>query len=128
MSTLTIENLSKNFGALSVSRDINIKIPSGECHALIGPNGAGKTTLIHQISGVLTPDAGQISLDGKDLSRLSVAARAQSGLGRTFQITSVLPSFTVHDNVAIAAQAKSGTSMRFFRDAAHDPTLNATAM
>ncbi|MFK7880439.1 ABC transporter ATP-binding protein [Roseobacter sp.] len=128
MSTLEIRNLSKSFGALSVSQDINITIPSGACHALIGPNGAGKTTLIHQISGVLKPDAGQIALDGVDMLKLSVAQRAQNGLGRTFQITSVLSSFSVLENVAIAAQAKSGSSLRFFKVAAQESSLNDAAM
>lgn len=127
MSTLEIRNLSKSFGALEVSRDISISIAEGECHALIGPNGAGKTTLIHQISGVLRPDAGHILLDGRDITNFSVSARVQAGLGRTFQITSVLPSFSVLENLAIAAQAKSGSSMRFLRDAAHETNLNSIA-
>lgn len=127
MSTLEIRNLSKSFGALEVSRDISISIAEGECHALIGPNGAGKTTLIHQISGVLRPDAGHILLDGRDITNFSVSARVQAGLGRTFQITSVLPSFSVLENLAIAAQAKSGSSMRFLRDAARETNLISIA-
>lgn len=127
MSVLEIRNLNKSFGAITVSRDISLSIGAGQCHALIGPNGAGKTTLIHQISGVLLPDSGQISLDGQDISTLSVAKRVQAGLGRTFQITSVLPSFSVLENTAIAIQAKSGSSMRFFRDAARETTLNDAA-
>jgi len=127
MSTLKIRNLNKSFGALHVSRDVSFTVPEGACHALIGPNGAGKTTLIHQISGVLRADSGQILLDGRDISDLSVSARVQAGLGRTFQITSVLPSFTVLENLAIAAQAKSGSSMRFFRDAAEERALNDIA-
>lgn len=127
MSTLEIRNLSKSFGALRVSHDISISIGEGECHALIGPNGAGKTTLIHQISGVLRPDSGQILLDGNDITGSSVSARVQAGLGRTFQITSVLPSFSVLENLAIAAQAKSGSSMRFLRDAALEVELNRIA-
>lgn len=127
MSHLEIRNLNKSFGALQVSRDISISVEADQCHALIGPNGAGKTTLIHQISGVLRQDSGQITLDGQELSQLSVSQRVQAGLGRTFQITSVLPSFTVLENVAIAAQAKSGSSLRFWRDAAREAPLNAAA-
>lgn len=127
MSILDIQHLSKSFGALQVSRDISITIEQGDCHALIGPNGAGKTTLIHQISGVLQPDSGKIILDGQDISDMSVSGRVQAGLGRTFQITSVLPSFSVLENTAIAAQAKSGSSMRFFATAARDATLNKAA-
>lgn len=127
MSTLQIRKLSKSFGALQVSRDISISVAEGECHALIGPNGAGKTTLIHQISGVLQPDSGQILLDGRDITNMSVSGRVQVGLGRTFQITSVLPSFSVLENLAIAAQAKSGSSMWFFGNAAAEAALNGAA-
>jgi len=127
MSTLELRKVNKSFGALHVSCDVSFSVPEGQCHALIGPNGAGKTTLIHQISGVLRADSGQILLDGRDISDLSVSARVQAGLGRTFQITSVLPSFTVLENLAIAAQAKSGSSMRFFHDAGHEAALNDLA-
>ena len=127
MNTLEIRNLNKSFGALTVSKDISIGIGADQCHALIGPNGAGKTTLIHQVSGVLKSDSGSIELDGQDITGMSVAQRVQAGLGRTFQITSVLPSFSVLENVAIGAQAKSGSSMRFFRDAAQEAALNEAA-
>ncbi|MEM6891700.1 MAG: ABC transporter ATP-binding protein [Pseudomonadota bacterium] len=125
---LDIRNLNKSFGAINVTRDVTLSVNASECHALIGPNGAGKTTLIHQISGVLRPDSGGIKLDGQDLLPLTVDQRALAGLGRTFQITSVLPSFTVLENVAIAVQAKSGGSMRFFGRAARETALNARAM
>ncbi len=124
---LEIQNLNKSFGALAVSQDISIEIGAGQCHALIGPNGAGKTTLIHQISGVLQADSGAVLLDGQDITRLSVWQRVQAGLGRTFQLTSVLPSFSVLENMAIAAQAKRGSSMRFFRAAAQERALNTIA-
>jgi branched-chain amino acid transport system ATP-binding protein len=128
MSVLEIRNLNKYFGAVHVSRNISLAVPDGECHALIGPNGAGKTTLIHQISGVLAPDAGEIFLAGKNITTSKTWQRAQAGLGRTFQLTSVLPSFSVLENVALAAQAKAGSSFRFFRPAAREKSLNETAM
>ena len=128
MTSLEILNLNKSFGALAVSRDISLSIGADQCHALIGPNGAGKTTLIHQISGVLQPNSGSIKLEGHEISHMSVSQRVQAGLGRTFQITSVLPSFTVLENMAIAAQAKSGSSMRFFKDASRETALNDTAL
>ncbi|MDA8586690.1 ABC transporter ATP-binding protein [Rhodobacteraceae bacterium] len=127
MNTLEIQRLNKSFGALNVSQDISFSVAHDECHALIGPNGAGKTTLIHQISGVLRADSGDILLDGKNITHASVSQRVQAGLGRTFQITSILPSFSVLENTAIAAQAKSGSSMRFWRDAALETDLNETA-
>ncbi|WP_417711735.1 ABC transporter ATP-binding protein [Roseibium aggregatum] len=128
MSVLEIRNLNKHFGAVHVSRNISLSIAEGQCHALIGPNGAGKTTLIHQISGVLRPDTGEIVLAGRDITASATWQRARAGLGRTFQLTSVLPSFSVLENVALAAQAKAGSSFRFFRPAATEKVLNDTAM
>lgn len=128
MSVLEIKNLNKHFGAVHVSRDICLSVPEGQCHALIGPNGAGKTTLIHQISGVLRPDGGEILLGGRNITSYPTWQRAQAGLGRTFQLTSVLPSFSVLENVALAAQARSGSSLRFFRPVAAETALNEIAM
>jgi branched-chain amino acid transport system ATP-binding protein len=125
---LQIENLSKSFGALQVSHDVSLAVGPGQCHAVIGPNGAGKTTLIHQISGVLRQDSGRVLLDGEDVSHLSVWQRVQSGLSRTFQITSVLPTFSVLENVATAVQAKTGSSLRFFACAARETALNDHAL
>src|SRR4051794_15061791 len=99
----------------------------GELHAVIGPNGAGKTTLINQISGLLAPDAGTIVFAGEDVTRLAVDRRAQRGLARSFQITSILPRFSVLENVALAVQARSGTSFRFFSPAAGEEALNGPA-
>ena len=124
---LRIENLNKSFGALRVTQDVSLTVAPGQCHAVIGPNGAGKTTLIHQISGVLQQDSGRVVMGDHDVSHLSVWERAQAGLARTFQITSVLSSFSVLENVATAVQAKSGSSLRFFASAAGEKTLNAQA-
>ena len=124
---LAIENLNKSFGALQVSHNISLTVAPGQCHAVIGPNGAGKTTLIHQISGVLLQNAGRILLDGYDVSRLSVWERVHAGLGRTFQITSILPTFSVLENVATAVQAKAGSSFKFFACAAAEVALNEKA-
>ncbi|WP_346893847.1 ABC transporter ATP-binding protein [uncultured Roseibium sp.] len=128
MSVLEIRDLNKHFGAVHVSRNITLSVPDGQCHALIGPNGAGKTTLIHQISGVLHPDSGEIILAGRNITSSTPSQRAQAGLGRTFQLTSILPSFSVLENVALAAQAKSGSSFRFFRPVAREKSLNDIAM
>ena len=124
---LAIENLNKSFGALQVSHNISLTVAPGQCHAVIGPNGAGKTTLIHQISGVLLQNSGRILLDGYDVSRLSVWERVHAGLGRTFQITSILPTFSVLENVATAVQAKAGSSFKFFACAAAEVALNEKA-
>jgi branched-chain amino acid transport system ATP-binding protein len=125
---LRIEGLTKNFGGLCVTNKVTLDVRPGELHAVIGPNGAGKTTLIDQISGALRPDAGRILFCGEDITRLPVERRARRGLARSFQITSILPRFTVLENVALAVQARSGSSFRFFGHAAGEETLNAPAL
>ncbi len=96
MSTpiLALEGLMKSYGAMQVTRDVSLDVRPGEVHALIGPNGAGKTTLIAQIAGSITPNAGRIRFDGADVTDLGIAARARRGLGRVFQISNVVGSFT----------------------------------
>ena len=125
---LSIVNLRKAYGALAVSDDICLDIPAGELHAIIGPNGAGKTSLIQQLSGFAMPDAGRIVFDGRDITRTPVAARVRQGLARSFQITSILAGFTVLENVALAVQARSGSSFRFRGKVADEAMLNAPAM
>ena len=124
---LQLDALRKNFGGLRVTDDVSLEILPGELHALIGPNGAGKTTLINQISGLLPSDSGRIFFAGRDVTRLSPDLRAQWGLARSFQITSVLPGFTALENVALAVQAHAGSSFRFFADAAKENALNEPA-
>ena len=92
-------------------------------HALIGPNGAGKTTLIAQLSGEVEPDAGQILFAGRDITRLPPHERVALGLARSFQITSIFRGFTALDNLALAVQARSGCSFRFWRPVAAERAL-----
>ena len=125
---LAIEGLCKSFGPLIVSDDITLTMPAGELHALIGPNGAGKTTLIHQLSGTLASDRGRVVLDGIDISDRTLPERVRMGLARSFQITSILPSFTVLENVAVAVQAHSGSSFRFFAPVAEESALTEAAL
>jgi branched-chain amino acid transport system ATP-binding protein len=125
---LSLRNLSKSFGGLTVTNDVTLDIEHGEIHAVIGPNGAGKTTLINEISGVLRVDAGQILFDGRDITALPLHRRARLGLARSFQITSIVPAFTALENVALAVQAGAGSSFRFFRPASTETRLNGPAM
>jgi branched-chain amino acid transport system ATP-binding protein len=124
---LACDGLEKRFGALAVTDRVSFEVAAAECHALIGPNGAGKTTLVHQLSGLLRPDRGRILLDGADVTDLPAHARARRGLARTFQITSIIPGFTTLENVALAAQARAGTSFRFWARAAAETALNDRA-
>jgi branched-chain amino acid transport system ATP-binding protein len=125
---LRLEGLSKSFGSLRVTDNISLEIMPGELHALIGPNGAGKTSLINQISGFLRPDRGRICFAGEDITALPPNERALRGLARSFQITSILPGFSVLENVALAVQARAGSSFRFAGRASAEPALNCTAM
>lgn len=125
---LELRGLSKRFGGLAVTQDVSLSLALGEVHALIGPNGAGKTTLIHQVSGTLAPDAGQVLFLGEDVTGLGLAQRARRGLARSFQITCLLPEFSALENVALAVQARAGSSFRFFRPARNEAALNARAM
>ena len=120
--------LRKSFGGLVVTNDVTMAILPGELHAVIGPNGAGKTTLINEVSGLVKPDAGSVVFAGQDVTDLPAHARARLGLARSFQITSVLTGFSALENVALAVQARSGSSFRFFGVAAAEAALNAPAM
>jgi branched-chain amino acid transport system ATP-binding protein len=126
-AVLRLNGLRKRFGALVVTDDLSLDVEPGELHAVIGPNGAGKSTLINQISGLFTPDAGSISFGGRDITSLPMHARAALGLARTFQITSILPGFSALENVALAVQARAGSSFRFFARAAAEAALNEPA-
>jgi branched-chain amino acid transport system ATP-binding protein len=125
---LRVESLRKSFGGLVVTDAVTLDVMAGEFFAIIGPNGAGKTTLINQICGLIEPDAGRVLLDGADVSRVPAHARARRGLARSFQITSILPGFTVIENVALAVQARRGSSFRFLGRAADEEVLNKPAL
>jgi len=124
---LELRNLRKNYGALVVTDDVSLSVQPGELHAIIGPNGAGKTTLIHQISGMLPSNSGHILFAGEDITHLSMPQRVHRGLARSFQITSILPGFSALENVALAVQARSGSSFRFFGNASQEKDLNGPA-
>lgn len=124
---LETRGLSKAFGALKASDDVSITLRAGEIHAVIGPNGAGKSTLIGQISGALTPDGGQVLLNGGDVTGLSVAARARAGLARTFQISQLAMEDTVLQNAILGALGAAGRGFGLFRPVLRDRALRAQA-
>ena len=124
---LSVEGLAKRFGALAVTDVVSFSVDENRLVALIGPNGAGKTTLIDQLSGALQSDAGRIHFGGVDISALDMPGRAALGLARSFQIAAVLPEYSALENVALAVQARSGSSFRFFGCAARERRLNGPA-
>ncbi len=124
---LEVRGLVKRFGGLLATDHADLTLAPGEIHAVIGPNGAGKTTLINQLSGDLLPDEGRIVFDGRDVTREPPHRRALAGIGRSYQITSVFPEFTVLQNVALAVQSHAGHSFRFWRAAMDEEALVAPA-
>ena len=126
-TVLDIKNLCKSFGGLKATDDVSLNLRKGEIHALIGPNGAGKSTLIGQIAGTIKHDSGTIRFDGQDIGSLGVTQRAQLGLGRTFQVSSLMPEFSALRNVMLALQARQGSSFRFWKPVMQDAALKDEA-
>jgi branched-chain amino acid transport system ATP-binding protein len=112
---LLLSKVVKRFGGVLATDGVSLEVAAGEVHALIGPNGAGKTTLVNLISGGLAVDQGDILFEGRKVTHLSQHARVLSGLARSYQITSIFRSFSVLENLALAVQARSGTSFSFWR-------------
>lgn len=125
---IDIRNLSKSFGALKATQDVDLDLYPGEIHALIGPNGAGKSTLINQIAGTLRSDAGTIRFMGQAINDLKMPERARLGLGRSFQISSLAAEFSALRNVMLAVQSVQGSSFRFFKPVMRDASLIDPAM
>jgi ABC-type branched-subunit amino acid transport system ATPase component len=107
---LTVEGLSVRYGGLHAVTGVSLEAPAGRLTGLIGPNGAGKTTSFNALCGLLKPSAGSIHLFGEDISHLSPPARAQRGLGRTFQRIELFDTLTVADNVALGREANMAGS------------------
>jgi len=106
---LEVRNISKSFGAIEAVRGVSFDVYPGEILGVIGPNGCGKTTLFNCILGQLKPDAGTVTLKGRDVTGRSPVKLAKDGLGRTFQLLQVFDSMTVPDNLLAATQAHVGT-------------------
>ena len=105
---LKIDKLSKSFGAIKANDNLNFNLFRNEIHALIGPNGSGKSTLVKQISGFLKQDSGQIYLEEIDISNYSAEHRSRMGIARSFQISSVINSFKVIDNLRLSLMGRDG--------------------
>jgi branched-chain amino acid transport system ATP-binding protein len=107
---LATRALDKSFGSLVVAKDIELVLPKGVRYALIGPNGAGKTTLINLMTGMLRPQAGQIFLEGEEITGLKPEQRVKLGLARTFQINTLFPSLTALEAVTLAVCERRGVA------------------
>jgi branched-chain amino acid transport system ATP-binding protein len=103
---LAARAVSRRFGGLRAVDEVSLELQRGELHAVIGTNGAGKSTLINVLSGELAASGGRVELLGQDATYWSQPRRARAGLGRSYQRSTLFPSFTVRENCRLAAQAQ----------------------
>jgi ABC-type branched-subunit amino acid transport system ATPase component len=103
MPLLEMREVTKRFGGLPAVQSFGFSVRDGEVLGIIGPNGAGKSTLIGLIGGAISPTAGTILYQGRDIGRLSPHARSQLGIARTFQITQPFAGLDVRENVLVGA-------------------------
>jgi branched-chain amino acid transport system ATP-binding protein len=111
--------LTRRFGGLTAVGNVSLDLHVGELHAVIGTNGAGKSTLINMLSGEIPPSAGVVRLDGIDVTRWPQHRRARAGIGRSYQRTTIFPTFTVFENCRLAAQAQAQHPWKVWQGAAH---------
>jgi branched-chain amino acid transport system ATP-binding protein len=112
---LKTNELVKEFKGFVAVSGVNLSVKRGQIHALIGPNGAGKTTVFNLLTKFHIPTSGQILFNGKDITQSKPAQIARQGIVRSFQISATFPNLTVMENVRIALQRATGTSMHFWR-------------
>lgn len=112
---LETKGLVKRFGGLQATDNVSFKLEQGARHALIGPNGAGKTTFINLLTGVIKPTAGQIFLEGQEITGLRQELRVQRGLARTFQINQLFPAMTPLETLGLAVSERMGGGRDWWR-------------
>lgn len=108
MAILKLDNLCKSFGAVTVADGLCYEVQKGEALGVIGPNGAGKTSMFNLITGTISPDQGQISFAGQDVTGMSAARRSHAGIARSFQVPQPFSAMTVFENALIAATQSAG--------------------
>ena len=112
---LETRGLDKHFGGIVAANQVSLSIEKGARHALIGPNGAGKTTVVNLLTGVLKPTAGQILLDGNDITRLQPHERVRLGIARTFQINQLFGDLTPIETLGLAISERLGLGTDWWR-------------
>lgn len=123
MNGLYVKNLNKAFGGIIVAKDINFTLEPGARKALIGPNGAGKSTFANLITGILKPDSGEITFNGKDIRNLTEAQRVKAGIGKTFQITTLFSQMTVRENLRLPILERENRALSWIKPADSDPVV-----
>ncbi|WP_378950051.1 ABC transporter ATP-binding protein [Mesorhizobium sp. ANAO-SY3R2] len=108
---LSVRNIEKSFGGIRAVRDVSFDVHKGEILGLIGPNGSGKSTLFNCILGQLALEAGQVEVNGRNVSGMRASDLNKLGVGRTFQQLSVFPKMSVLDNIILAGQEHRGTML-----------------
>ncbi len=114
---LRVESLVKRFGGLVALGGVDLTVEVGEFHAIIGPNGAGKSTFFNTLTGLLRPNSGRISFEGRDVTGEPAHRLARRGMARTFQITSVFPDLSALENVQVALLAHARRSWSLWSQA-----------
>ena len=122
-SSLETRDLTIRFGGHVAVNAVSCTFAPGTLTAIVGPNGAGKTTYFNLISGQLKASAGQVLLNGRDISALPVSARTHAGLGRAFQLTSLFPNLSVMENVRLALQSRRQVGLDMWNVWSHHRTL-----
>ena len=107
--------LVKQFGGIVATNDVSLVVEKGARHALIGPNGAGKTTIINLLTGVLRPTAGQILLEGADITALESHKRVRLGIARTFQINQLFADLTPLETIGLAVSERMELGRQWWR-------------
>ncbi len=125
---LEAQGLTKEFKGFVAVKNVNLRVQRHTIHALIGPNGAGKTTCFNLLTHFLTPTAGRIHFNGREITGSSPAAIARMGLARSFQISAVFPHLTVRENVRVALQRRLRNSLVFWRSERILDQLNGRAL
>jgi branched-chain amino acid transport system ATP-binding protein len=105
---LELDHVTKRFGRVVIAEDLSFAVGAGDTVGIVGPNGAGKTSLFGLISGDLAPGAGQVRLDGRNITKRDAAARSRLGIGRTYQVPRPFADMTVFENLLVAAQQGGG--------------------
>ena len=112
MALLSLSDVRKSYGALTVTDGVSLAVESGETLGILGPNGAGKTTLFNLISGDVRVDAGRVEFDGRDITALPAHQRCRAGIGRSYQVPQPFGNMTVFENLVTAACFGGGQTER----------------